>query len=183
MTEIGVSTDFTSTVSDSSQNVATQAAATSQSCNSYKNTSFAASGSGAQAVLAAAQSQLGVPYVFGGGDLNGPTHGGFDCSGFTRYAFNKAGVSLPRTAADQWHATQQYQVAVGQEQPGDLVFFVTVGSFTDPGHVGIVLDPGKKLMMAEPKTGDVAKIQSYAWGSIVGFTRPYPSATAPSANG
>ena len=34
-----------------------------------------------QAVVNAALTQLNVPYVFGGGNCNGKTHGGFDCSG------------------------------------------------------------------------------------------------------
>ncbi len=136
-----------------------------------------------------AQSQLGVPYVYGGGNRNGPTtsslaHGnfgvsGFDCSSFTQYSFYQgAGIEIPRTAKSQWLATQQYRVEPGSEQPGDLVFFGGYLGSSGPGHVGIVIDPAKKIMINEPKTGDVVSYDSYDWGSdIVGFTRPYPVET------
>ncbi|WP_449479783.1 C40 family peptidase [Streptomyces parvulus] len=45
---------------------------------------------------------------------------GFDCSGLTLYAYAKAGITLPRTAAAQYAASQP--VKPGQVKPGDLVF-------------------------------------------------------------
>jgi len=49
------------------------------------------------AVVAEADDQLGVPYVYGG-----TTPSGFDCSGFTRWVYEHAlGIDLPRTAAEQ----------------------------------------------------------------------------------
>ena len=47
-------------------------------------------------VLRSAYSVIGTPYVFGG-----TTPYGFDCSGFTQYAFARAGIYLPRMADSQ----------------------------------------------------------------------------------
>lgn len=151
-------------------------------CGQYGGISIA-SGATAQTVLEAAQSQLGVPYVFGGGNNNGPSGSslapgiGFDCASYVRYAFHKAGIDLPAGSRAQYYATLDQRVPAGQEQPGDLVFFGGyTGTANGPGHVGIVIDPARKLMLNEPRTGDVAKISSYDWGSdVMGFTRPYPS--------
>jgi cell wall-associated NlpC family hydrolase len=131
-------------------------------------------GTGASCVVAspkagvavrAALQWLGTPYAWGGGDLNGPTHGiahgaatvGFDCSGLTRYAWAAAGVNLPRTSAAQWHA-QGWRVGSFEELlPGDLVFFAH-----DPArpatihHVALWLGHG--AMVEAPRTGDVVKI-------------------------
>lgn len=51
----------------------------------------------ASAVLAAALTQLGVPYRWGM-ESRGV---GFDCSGLVQWAFAKARVKLPRTTSQQ----------------------------------------------------------------------------------
>jgi hypothetical protein len=53
-------------------------------------------------LITAAASQVGKPYVWGGGNFNGPTGGGFDCSGLVLYAaYQASGVASasPTTAA------------------------------------------------------------------------------------
>jgi peptidoglycan endopeptidase LytE len=82
----------------------------------------------AQAVIAEAKKYIGTRYVWGG-----VTPSGFDCSGYIDYVFNKVGVSLPRTVAAQWGATD----SVGFPEPGDLVFFETYKE--GPSHVGIYI--------------------------------------------
>jgi len=61
-----------------------------------------------QRVVDAAKTQRGLPYIWGGGGTNGPTGGGFDCSGLTQYAFAKVGVALPRVAQDATSLTTAF---------------------------------------------------------------------------
>ncbi len=94
-------------------------------------------------ILTWATGQLGEPYVYGS---NGPDS--WDCSAFTKAAFAQIGITLPRTAAAQqsWVAQGNgYQVPLGQEKPGDLIF---TDSYLGPnrvGHVMIVFDPTSHL--------------------------------------
>ena len=78
------------------------------------------------AVLAAAQRQLGRPYVWGGGDRNGPTGGGFDCSGLALYAWwQGAQVNLEHSTASQSAAGAR--IPPEQVRAGDLLVFNTTG--------------------------------------------------------
>ena len=74
---------------------------------------------------------LGVPYRYGGVDPSG-----FDCSGLMQYAFNQAGVKLPRTSRDIFRISQL--ISPKELQPGDLVFFAI--SSNKVSHVGIYAD-------------------------------------------
>ncbi|MFD0572939.1 C40 family peptidase [Kitasatospora gansuensis] len=47
-------------------------------------------------MIAAAEAQIGKPYGWG---ATGPNS--FDCSGLMVWAFDKAGISLPRTSQSQ----------------------------------------------------------------------------------
>jgi NlpC/P60 family len=67
-------------------------------------------------VIAAARSQLGVPYKWG---FEKPGVG-FDCSGLTQWAYAQAGIKIPRTTVTQ--VGQGTKVSKDQLQPGDLVF-------------------------------------------------------------
>ncbi|MBE1533251.1 C40 family peptidase [Actinomadura algeriensis] len=115
--------------------------------------------------IAFAHAQLGKPYVWG---AEGPR--GFDCSGLTFAAYRAAGIGVPRVSGAQWRHGPR--VPRGREQPGDLVFFNSGPgtSITNPGHVGLVIAPGK--MIAAPHTGTVVQVQSYERDTLLGFTRP-----------
>jgi cell wall-associated NlpC family hydrolase len=120
-------------------------------------------------VIEAALSQRGVPYSWGGGNAQGPSYGiccspngssgasieGFDCSGLTTYAYAKAGISLPRTAAAQAGVGQRIPASLGTSalQPGDLVFFADVpGRDSTIYHVGIYLGDGQMVNAPRPHT-------------------------------
>jgi cell wall-associated NlpC family hydrolase len=100
-------------------------------------------------VVGVAMSQLGTPYVWGGG-----APGGFDCSGLVAWAYAQVGVSLPHSTYGQY--SMGVAVSKDQLQPGDLVFFDGLG------HVGLYIGGGQ--FVHAPHTGDVVKISSLGEG-------------------
>jgi cell wall-associated NlpC family hydrolase len=88
---------------------------------------------GSDSLIHTALSLVGTPYVWGGADTSG-----FDCSGFTYYAFSRLGIRIPRTADAQFAAGRPI---VGDPLPGDLVFFQTYDY--GASHVGIYLGNGR----------------------------------------
>ncbi|MFI6779204.1 C40 family peptidase [Nocardia sp. NPDC050412] len=111
-----------------------------------------------RAVIEAAMKWIGTPYVWGGGDTNGPTSGGFDCSGLTLYAIYQASggrIRLPHyTQAQQDHPSAQ-PVPYAERAPGDLIFFTAPGD-TDSHHVGIYYGrdaQGRDLLLHSPQSG------------------------------
>jgi cell wall-associated NlpC family hydrolase len=125
-----------------------------------------------------AEQQLGKPYLWGG---TGPD--AFDCSGLVMMAYQSAGVNIARTSEAQW-ATED-KVPAAQVEPGDLVFFAGAdGTVTDPGHVGLVIDPATHMMIEAYATGFPIRVASYAGRGAIGFTRPAENAkVSPSASG
>jgi cell wall-associated NlpC family hydrolase len=109
------------------------------------------SGSGATAVRAA-ESQLGVPYVWGGA-----TPGvGFDCSGLTMWAWAQAGVQLAHGATDQYYEIAH--VSLGNLQPGDLIFYGDAGYLY---HVVMYVGSGpygSDTVIQAPYTGTVVQL-------------------------
>jgi cell wall-associated NlpC family hydrolase len=97
-----------------------------------------------------AVAMVGQPYRWGGAEP-----GGFDCSGLVVYAAAGAGLSLPRTAAEQ----QSAGVAIARHElrAGDLVFMHLAHKEL---HVGIALD-GERFVHA-PSTGGWVRIDSLA---------------------
>ncbi|MCG7599935.1 C40 family peptidase [Halomonas sp. McH1-25] len=90
-------------------------------------------------ILANARQALGTPYRYGGASSNG-----VDCSGLVQMAYGAAGISVPRTADQQFSRLPSRERA----RPGDLLFF---GSGNTATHVGIYL--GRQQMIHAPGAG------------------------------
>lgn len=111
-----------------------------------------------------ALKQLGKPYIWAAA---GPA--GFDCSGLTMRAWQRAGVSLDHWTGTQWTAGRR--VSLKELRSGDLLFYGRVTR--NPGtihHVGIYI--GRGLMVHAPRTGDVVRISPIWRPDLVGATRP-----------
>ena len=89
----------------------------------------------AATAVRAALSQQGVPYVWGG-----TTPAGFDCSGFTQWAYRQAGVELPRLAQDQ--DTAGFAVSRSNLMPGDLAVW--------SGHVAMYIGNNQYVEAGDP---------------------------------
>jgi len=121
--------------------------------------------------LTAAMSRIGDPYVWG---AVGPRE--FDCSGLVLWAMAKAGVVMPRVAADQ--ARTGPLLKLSQLRPGDLLFY-----HTDPtapnyiSHVAIYI--GNGWMLQAPETGmDVQVVKADFGAGFAGAIRVYPKVAA-----
>jgi cell wall-associated NlpC family hydrolase len=98
-------------------------------------------------VIRRGASQMGVPYSWGGGTPTGPSAGvdqdagkiGYDCSGFTRYAFAGVGVLIPKYSGDQYNTGRK--VPLSQAKRGDLLFYGPGGT----QHVTLYLGGGRML--------------------------------------
>lgn len=94
-----------------------------------------------------AKQFLGSRYVYGGSSPKG-----FDCSGFTRYVLAQFGITINRTASAQMD--NGTKVAMGELQPGDLVFFLKRGSGASrASHVGIYIGGDQFIHASTAKTG------------------------------
>ena len=138
-------------------------------------------GSVVQRAIAAAKSQRGLPYSWGGGNATGPTWGippdtdvfGFDCSGLTEYAYAQAGVRIGGTSREQYWRFRDRTVAADDLQPGDLVFWGETTDYTSIYHVALYIGGGQ--VVQAPQSGDVVRV-SDMW-----FGRDYYGAVRPTA--
>ena len=122
----------------------------------------AAGGAGA---VQAAESQIGVPYVWGGESPKGSASPGFDCSGLTAWSWGQVGVGLPHYSGAQM--ADSTPVPISDLQPGDLLFYGPGGS----EHVAMYVGPG--TMIEAPYTGASVWITSLRLGDgFVGAGRP-----------
>lgn len=92
-----------------------------------------------QIVLMAALTQLGVPYR----KRTNEAGKGFDCSGFTSFAWSATDVVLPRQSRRQINMV--FPVSQADAQPGDLVYY--------PGHVSLYLGVDMAIVHS-PTYGD-----------------------------
>ncbi|NDU76766.1 NlpC/P60 family protein [Actinomadura sp. DSM 109109] len=123
-------------------------------------------------VIRAAYTRLGWPYVWGG---ESEAEGGYDCSGLMQYAFAKAGIRLPRVAADQ--ARAGWVVPYSKAQPGDMLIWAN--DPTAPGYIShIALYLGEGKMLAAPRTGTVVQVQNVYTRNMRGAVRVSPKMAA-----
>lgn len=122
-----------------------------------------------QHAVIAAVSQVGVPYR----SMKSIEDEGFDCSGLLLYAFNEAGVDLPRSSGDQIREAEEIEGF--DAEPGDLVYY--------PGHISMYVGMG--LMVHSPFTGSEVEVRpiferSLRFGDLfdgdVEFIAPDPAA-------
>lgn len=110
----------------------------------------------ADQIIAYGMAEIGKPYHYGD---EGPN--AFDCSGLMQWIFGKAGIKLPRTAAQQ----QQIVTPVKDPRPGDLIFWGSPAH-----HVALYLGNGR--MLAAPRTGVPVRVQdvygSPMYGRVAG---------------
>jgi peptidoglycan DL-endopeptidase CwlO len=124
-----------------------------------------------RAFLTAAESRVGLPYVWGG---SGPKV--FDCSGLVQWSMRQAGITMPRVAVDQ--AQTGPLIPLSQLEPGDLLFY-----HTDPtaptyiSHVAIYI--GNGMMEQAPEPGmDVQIVPAVLDGGFAGAVQVYPRVAA-----
>ena len=120
---------------------------------------------GGAGAVQAAESQIGVPYVWGGESPKGSASPGFDCSGLTAWSWGQVGVGLPHYSGAQM--ADSTPVPVSDLQPGDLLFYGPGGS----EHVAMYVGGGS--MIEAPYTGASVWVTGLRLGSgFVGAGRP-----------
>ena len=110
--------------------------------------------------IRAAESYLGVPYVWGGASRSG-----VDCSGLIMLAYAAAGIFFPHYSGAQFADT--VRVPLWNLEPGDLLFY----GYNGDEHVAMYLGHGE--MIEAPSTGYTVRITPVRLGyGFVGAGRP-----------
>ena len=132
----------------------------------------------AGAAVHAAETQLGVPYQWGG---ENPGRG-FDCSGLIQWAYGQAGVALPRTSQAQWSFLRKFQVPLDKVQEGDIVFSAgSDGTASAPGHEALMVS--QKQLIQAPFTGQNVQIDPFDASQWLFAARPTGSRNGSSPGG
>lgn len=117
---------------------------------SYEGPTVSDSSTGAS-IAATASNYVGCSYVWG---ATGPDS--FDCSGLVSYVFSSYGISVPRTAADQYYGGTQIDVSTAVSTPGALIFYHGLG------HVAISLGDGSVVHASNSDTGVIISDAYYS---------------------
>ena len=153
------------------QQQAAETAANAATLSTQTNNNFTpppSAGGAAGVAVAAAETQLGVPYVWGGTSPRGTPgdpSGGFDCSGLVMWAWAQAGVGLPHYSGSQFDDTAP--VPLSDMEPGDILFYGPGGDTHEAMYVG------SGEMIEAPETGQVVHITPIRLGDgFSGVHRP-----------
>ncbi|MDI9590647.1 MAG: NlpC/P60 family protein [Acidobacteriota bacterium] len=160
-----------STRSNSSSGSSSSSSSSSSSGSSSSGRTVGNMGSGVSAAIRYALSQKGVSYSWGGNAIEGVE---FDCSGLVWWAFNRAGISIPR---GQRLANGRGNSMIGwcldsggwttnqaNLQAGDLMFWGS--SVNSTSHVGLCIGGGQ-MIHANWSGVEVTSVY-YSSGSFVG---------------
>lgn len=124
------------------------------------------------ATIAVAKKYVGTPYVWAS---SSPVNGGFDCSGIIYYAFNQAGVSIPRTNVANYWGGSYFGPQLSESivpQAGDLVFFENTYT-AGPSHMGIMVDADTFIHAGTYGLGYNQISKEPYWKSrLIGYKRP-----------
>ena len=121
---------------------------------------------GGAGAVQAAESQVGVPYVWGGESPKGSASPGFDCSGLTAWSWGQVGVGLPHYSGAQM--ADSTPVPISDLQPGDLLFYGPGGS----EHVAMYVGPGTMIEAPVHRGVGLGHRSLRLGGDFVGAGRP-----------
>jgi cell wall-associated NlpC family hydrolase len=111
-------------------------------------------------IAATAEAQIGVDYKFG----KAKPEDGFDCSGLAQYSHSQNGISIPRTAANQY--TGEGGTSVETPEAGDLVFW---GKDDKATHVGVMVNDTE--VVDAPYGGQKVKKRNVWSEDLLGYRR------------
>src|ERR1700691_5869243 len=151
------------------QNAANQVIEAEQAATSTITIAEVAGTAQGLAAVKYAESQIGVPYVWGG-----ETPGvGFDCSGLVQWAWGKAGGSIPRTTESQY--PDMVHVLPTQLQPGDLLYYYNLDGDHEVDHVVMYVGSGPwgiDTTIAAAHTGTDIELAPLFPAGLIGATHP-----------
>ena len=142
-----------------------------------------------QDFLHQAEAQNGEQYIYGANaDFNNPHPKAFDCSDLVQWATHRVGISMPRTASEQYEFLRKGGHMIPVEQavhtPGALLFnFSSNPDDGQPahGHVAISLGNGKTMEALGPQYGVGswnANTTRFNYAAVIPGLSPGPSTPA-----